>query len=193
MPQGYSQFPEMSVNHYAQGQLYVCNMGFGEQTWGGDYCWPWGDSLSGWAWGALQLGMITEEAQTTREVKHHVKWYINGSIVIANSFLTYWLLFPTALGRTLARASSSTPAIASSAPLQLMQPTSPDDWWACTFQSLPQRFPAWVSCSPRLLLWSFMPDGLLCYANLCSWLQWEGGMYMEVEAETIAEPHGPCD
>ena len=44
------------------------NVGFGEQIWGEDHCWLWGDSLRGWEWGAAQQGMFIEEAFT--EAKH---------------------------------------------------------------------------------------------------------------------------
>ena len=68
------------------------------------------EELYNWEWSRRKL-RLPEKWSTI------VTWYVNGRAVIANSFLTCKLLFPTALGRTLARASSSTPAIASSAPL----------------------------------------------------------------------------
>ena len=114
------------------------NMGFGEQTWGGDCCRLWGYSQKGREWGALQMGMLMEETQT-REMKHHC-W------VTCKGWGHHCSLSPhepapssQALGRVPAGVGSRVPG------RHLLRP-----------------LPGWAACSPWCHHRPLLPNGLAC-------------------------------
>ena len=93
------------------------NTGFGDQTWGGDWCWLEGSSLRGRERENPQPGTLVEETHTAIEVTRHCRVMRKGrGRHCCLSPQPHWPLAPRALGSSLHRASSLAPAAADCLP-----------------------------------------------------------------------------
>ena len=143
-----------------------------KQTWGGDCCWPWRDSLRGQEWGAPQQRMFAEEAWTSREARSH--GWVTRKEQGCHFSLSSHALAPASTGT---REGSHRSWLTSPCHRLLHTPTPSlgntlaliAAWWALVFKSLPTEQ---LAC-PDPRLGSFLPDGLLCSSNLWSRLRRE--------------------